>query len=153
MAFPQAVTDEVNKLNARLDQLREQYGRPVTVYLGSRHNHDEYACLYFRDEDLKLIRSVCPELTEDFPEVYERHHPVLAMLKDSHKLTAKEVRLLPGETYEITQTFDYQEVNIVRSDKSPQVYPELTADQKARISAFIREKETAERRLNALPQF
>lgn len=124
----ETVRAEVSQLYARLDQLRKEHGVSYVISLATREVFSHSPDLNLSAEDLKKGSLIFPEINEDFPESWQRHHPFLQMLNIvKRRWEEQQIRLLPGENYEILQSGDEEIVN-VKQGITPPLY-KVTSEQ------------------------
>jgi len=112
----------------QLAALRVIAGQHLRVILGSREAFAHQALLDISHVDVYNGMKIFPEsITEEFPQTCEQHHPFLQFLHSRGLGKSVDIKILPGETYEILQDGDEQVVRIIKGQMRQ--YPPPTPKQ------------------------
>jgi hypothetical protein len=125
---------------AQLDALRTTSGKLTRIILGSREAFAHQAALDVSHVDVYNGMKIFPEsITEEFPQTCEQHHPFLHFLNERGLGKSVDIKILPGETYEILQDGDEQVVRIIKGQLRQ--YPPPTKEQIEMIDSLYEVKE------------
>ncbi len=131
------LSNEVEELYSKLNQLREQHGFLYKIPIGKREPFAHEARLDLDQHLLDLGKQIFSDLTEDFPLSHERHHPYLLMLNTvTKKWEEDEIELLPGENYEVLQDGEKEVLRIIKNGTIPQKYT-VTPDQLVKFTTLF----------------
>lgn len=127
MDTSEQVAARTEQLHTELQNYRMTYGISYRIALGDRPVFGHHALLELsenEEQDAKIFGLDPEEVT------YEnmRHHPYFQLIALKRPLNLEDIKLLPGEEYEILQCGDDEIVRIKFGTHSPKIYTLQRAD-------------------------
>lgn len=121
MDTSEQVAARTEQLHTELQNYRMIYGTPYRIALGDRPVFGHHALLELREDEERdaKIFGLDPEKV-----TYEnmRHHPYFQLIALKRPLCLEDIKLLPGEEYEVLQCGDDEIVRIIFTHISPKIY-------------------------------